>query len=295
MHQGFDWVYNVFVKRSKIILLVLVSLFLSFLFIPGLQQRLIADEDVNFGDTEFSDAYQKYKTSIEQYNDRHSKYVIARTQYFAYKTLTSQNNAQVATSDMMVSRVEVLLNYLEVLKLRFRDSEGVSDDIKNENRTFIDGEINWFNTYKGRIVPTTPLLDMQKLSDEERDRYNQLKNKLYPRLYSLFAGRIDNYRNRLLGSFDLIKGRVEIIKKDERSQYKLNDYEIENIDRWINETNIKLTKSSLEQTAIRARYPNISNLREFDASLTGLDKVRTILLKGVTYLGEIIREIKYED
>jgi hypothetical protein len=104
------------------------------------------------------------------------------------------------------------------------------------------------------------------------------------------------YRARFNDFFNQLNDLINKIKGENRADYKLSDQKIQVIDRWIAETQVKLTGSDTELTNARnfalKMKAGSDNKGIYQSAVNSLTKSGTLLKDALSYTKEIIREIK---
>lgn len=277
-------------KPVRILLLLIGIFVLSFIFIKKVYAQNPSRE-------EFNKALTNYSLKYEEYNSAHNEYILARSQYLKFKTLTSKTNAQAATARMLRIRDEVVIYYLLAIKARLNDTSiSISEDKKNNLSQNIESEITWLNGHKGNISDNDSLEDLVSKSNDASVRFKGLSLAIYDSLYSISNGRILMYRIRFNAFFQNLTDLVARIRTEQRAEFSLSDEKLETIDRWIIETRDRLGKSDVEQTKaedLSTRFAEgADNKAVYNQTIDALTKTSGYFKEAVGYTKEIIREIK---
>ncbi len=244
----------------------------------------------------FSEAYREYNLTVEAYREAHDGYVLARSQYIKFGTLTAQNNAKEATLKMLEERDEVVKKYLIALRDRLRETEGVSESSLQGLTLGLDEEIAWFGDHKERLSTAGTLDDMISDSDDAKTRYGLISPLKYETLTAMSMGKVNDFRDRLSNIFSDTKGKINIIREEEREEYKFSSRKVQIIDRWIFETESKIGRSeekvdeavaNSEKFGEKTKQDN----RVYNRSLDLLGQSQLYLMEASSFVKEIIREI----
>ena len=92
-------------------------------------------------EAEIIQARQDYSQSLEEYRSQERLYIIAYDQYASLKTLASLEDLVIKTKAVSIIRDQVLINYLELLKLNLHASEGAELSVKNQYLDLLDEKI----------------------------------------------------------------------------------------------------------------------------------------------------------
>jgi hypothetical protein len=277
-------------KPIRFSVLIISIFILSFIFIRHVYAQNPSRET-------FNKALYDYSLKYEEYNSAHNEYVLTRSQYLKFKTLTSKTNAQAATSKMLRVRDEVVVYYLNAIKARLNDTSiEISADKKNNLYLKIDSEIAWFNDHKGNISENDSLEALVSKSNDASTRFKGLGLTIYESLYSISDGRMLKYRIRFNDFFLNLTDLVGRIRTEERAEFSLSNEKLTTIDRWIIETRDRLGKSEEEQSKAEEQGTHFGektdNKAVYNQTIDSLTKTSSYLKEAIGYTKEIIREIK---
>lgn len=159
--------------------------------------------------TDYDSAYQTFVASYDEYLKQHSEYDVARSGYLQNKTITAQAKAQQETYEMLSARDEVLINYLNVLKLRLGLAVGVDEAVKQSEYTKLDLDLDWYTTHKATLSSAASLEDQTADSNEAKQRYDSITQKtIYEVLAQIALGKDSALR---LGQKNLISDTKTIL------------------------------------------------------------------------------------
>lgn len=266
---------------------ILFSVFLS-LALFAFASRPSFGEDV----FNFDKAYKDFVFSEDQYNSAHSDYLLARAQYQQAGTLTSQQNAKEKTVTMLQARDEVYRTYVTALRLKLSETKGVDEAIKNGLFTRIDSDVAWYKDHKDRISSAGTLSDLVSDSKEAYDHFPFTEQLAYETLATIAIGKVKVGQNKMNEILSAIKVKVEEIKNN-------NDYDTNIIDRWLLETENKITRSSdkLNETngfVISLQDPKNKNKQgTYNSIITNLQDSLQFVKEANQFSTEIINAIKY--
>ncbi|HLE48495.1 MAG TPA: hypothetical protein VI819_00470 [Patescibacteria group bacterium] len=249
---------------------------------------------------EFSILYNAYRKKYDEYLVAHDEYTLARSQYEKFDTLTSREKAQVETAKMLIKRDEVMVLYFTALKARLDDTSLEMDEArKNELKSLIDTEIQWYNEHKSRIKTNQTLKELVIISNEGQDHYYGNDNTIYLSLFEISRARMTRYDNRFDELFLRLTSLTETIKAEKRDEYKLSDSKIERIDRWIGEVNNKEAEYNLTMEEAVKLTPEQGDRNRsknlYNAALESMEEALAILKQRISFVNEVIREIKISE
>ena len=252
------------------------------------------------GPTEFDRLYQEYSIKVEEYRRAHDEYILARSQYLKFKTLTSQNTAKEKTAVFLEARDEVVISYIRALKERLKETQGVPDATRDGINVRLDSEISWFSDHKGRISGAGSLDDLVSDSDEAKKRYEQIEPLLYEALSIISSGKVNRFRERLDETFSSVSQKVTQIREEDREEFKFDTRKLEIIDRWIFDTEGRIIRSQekqVEADLLISKFPSLKKkgASNYNEVLEVLAESQQYLKEATLFVKEIIREIKTED
>lgn len=280
--------------KSKQTLLILTSIFIlgvaSFLGVKKVKSQ-------NTGLSEFNEAYKQYTLKLEDYQRKHSEYVLAKSQYESFQTLKSQSEAIEATKQMLIARNDVLVAYLAAMRIRVSNAIGVGVSDKTETSILIDEEINWYNTQNLTIPSAETFEELEEESNAGEQRYQSTVNISYTALSYVSYGKVEDFHERLIETFTALKDKLEEIKTEERSQYQLSDDKLLAIDRWVIESENRITRSGEQKNEALESLLELSedtDIRsgDYNAIVAELEQSRQYMKESAAFIKEIIREIK---
>jgi len=243
------------------------------------------------GSQEFNKAYQEYQTRLEEYQKAHDDYILARSQYLKFLTLTSKQNAQVATSIMLKARDAVVVSYLKTLVARMNEIEGIPAENRQTVMDKLNAEIAWFEDHKNNISASDSLDTLTSKSDEAKKRYTELNILAHTALFTISDGRINDYQKRHSEIFQRTKDKFEQIKNEKREDYTLSDRKKEIIERWISEAEARAAKSEESQAEAQKSLNLGVNIQTYTIAISKLDTSQEYLKEATLFVKEIIREI----
>jgi hypothetical protein len=162
------------IKKIILINLCLFFVFFSFFF---LKISLVKAETESAAKTdliwqkerleaEILNARQKYGESLESYRSQERLYNIAYDQYSSLKTLAALEDLVLKTKAILIIRDEVLVNYLELLKLNLYASEGVELSVKSKYLDLLDEKIISLKKHKEALENKTDQSGVQSSLDD---------------------------------------------------------------------------------------------------------------------------------
>jgi hypothetical protein len=238
-------------------------------------------------------AYQDYIYYMDLYRQAYNEFQLARSQYLQSKTLTAKSNAQSATLKLLQTRDEVVKTQLTAIRQKIQDTAGISSSEKQLLYSQIDSEVAWFDNHKKALTSAGTLEDLVKDNEAASERYKGTLLVSYGALNSISVGKIVNFRETISKIITDINKKVSEIREND-------DKETQKIERWLLETDNRLTRSrEKEQSArnlISSIKPDQRNIQDiFNDSQFTLEESYQFIKEANNYLKEIVREIKTAD
>jgi hypothetical protein len=241
----------------------------------------------------FDRAYQDYVFTLDQYNNSHSDYVLAKAQYGQAGTLVAQTKARDATAKMLEQRDEVVITYMTAVRMRLVEAEGLQDSTRNGLLTRIDTEVQWFNDHKSRLDSAGTLDDLASDSDEAKKRFDDITMSLaYESLSNIPFGKLTLMRaetNSILGQ---LKGKIAQVRADQTKDTSI-------LERWALEIENKITRSLDKEIEAQALLPGFVDSQSkstdkaaiYNNVVFKLDEARQFLRDASGFMKEIFNAI----
>ncbi len=273
-------------RRNILVLCVLLPLFV---FVLGVS----ASEEFNY-----ARAYGDYVEALGEYKNVHSEYLLARSQYLQARTLASQTKAQNATMNMLKERDEAVVAYLVALRMRLGEAIGIDERDEEGLNLRIDSEKAWFENHKGRVTSAGTIEDLVIDSNEAADHFEAVTEPLsYEVLSFLALGKVGAMRMEVNDAMSSVKMKLMDVRAD-------GDYDLAIIDRWVLETENKITRSLDKEIEARTLVFGLQALDKnafgrkddkvviYNSVLTKVQESYQFLRESVSFMNEIVRKIK---
>ena len=288
--------------------LILVCLIFVLVFAPGvysqestesatIEPTLTPTAKPYDPDLDFDKVFQLFKEKQEEYEKAHDDYIIKKAQYLRFRTLKSQTDAIAATLNMLQKRDDVVIYYIKSVRAKLDGAIGISDARREGIDVRLEAEIIWFSNHKEKVSSAGSLSDLVADSKSAETRYSTGATIFYETLSVISLGKINVFKERIQDLFVNIKERVEIIKKEEREEYKLTERKIQILDRWILESDNKIARGVEKQSAADSASESFSEtgfenaLSQYNRVLYSLGEAQLFYREGSSFLKEVVKEV----
>lgn len=245
-------------------------------------------------DFDFNRAFSDYLYNFDIYRQAYQEYVSARDSFLQYKTLTSKTNAFQKTLKMAQARDETLRTYLIALKMKLRETLGVSSAEQNLFSLRLDNEANWYQDHKDELSSAGSLEDLVELAHKAEERYQQQTEILiYQTLHKILVSKENNLAEKINTQIAALKDKLKEIKE------KGGDVSLP--ERWLLETEKRLNRfeekvsDSFEKMGEMEKSIFLDKGQVYREAQLGLEEAHQYLKEANRYLKEIIREVKTEE
>lgn len=248
---------------------------------------------------EFSKVYADYRAKYEEYVKSHDTYILSKKLYDQYKTLSSKENLQKDTQNMLVKRDEVLVNYYKSIISKMEDSSiTISEERKSEYSGKLNSEILWLEEHKALYKANDSPETLSIKSAEVLTRYDSFQADLYKGLYYLARGKAEKYSERYNFLFNDLYSLTEKVKNEQREAYKLSDTKMEIIERWFGEITLKNDEftnllSKADESILKSSGK--TSRVTYGGSVKILKDAMVVFHTRLGYTQEIIKEIKVSE
>lgn len=277
---------------------ILLLLLFSFLVAAGFASfRTSAFVPQVFASSE--QAYKDYLYQSDVYRQKYNDFKVAQNEYFKFNTLTSQQTALAATRDMMAQRDVLLKTYLLLLNEKLNEAVGITDSDRNYYQSLIKNENAFLINHAALIPSVGSINDATTIGRQLEDHYNVLQASMLQIIsgisYGNLTGFANDYDKNLADAKALVNANRGIFASEKQSL----------MDRWL--LQISNTRS-LYQGKLDAIANKIVQLKVSNNSFNRIDPTsfyediktqlgegRQYLLDGTAFMGELVRELRYQN
>lgn len=295
-------------KRRSLIVIVFVALIIVSAVVVPLNlsaqtetptETITPTPDVGIYKGGYEKAYKDYLNQVETYRDAHQEYVLRKSQYQRFKTLQSQQDAQEATVAMLKERDRVVISYFIALKERLREQGKADESTTSELNIQIDDQIGWFTDHEAKVPSAGSLEDLEKDSKEASKQFSDASPLIYSVLGTISSGRLTDMRERLDDKFTELKDKLDEIRLEDREDYKLSSEKLQQLDRWIFDSELRIQRFSEKQDEAEVSIFGLNDptkkrsaARTYNEAIQTLFEAQQFLRESSSYMLEILREIR---
>jgi hypothetical protein len=234
-------------------------------------------------DVEIAELQRSYQGQLEEYLYKDKLFRIAYDQYKELQTLAAIEDMVIKGRELGLIRGQVLLSYLNLLRLKLIATEGIEIALKEHYLNRLETTLAYITDHQQVLTAAT-----------DRDRLSQALTQ-----FSLDQRQVGNLANEVLvllsvGNLQMIHDKSIVLKRDVDS-YLLEQgkTEIANVERASNETDRSLSSAKMKLDAL---WNNVLRRGSDNFNLTGIygDLPRTLnpiyvnLSQSISYLGELL-------
>ena len=245
-------------------------------------------------DFNFSKAYADYTFQLSQYQKAHSEYELAKAAYAQSDTLAARSEAQTKTASMLGARDETVRTYLVAIRLRLGEVGGILSTEKDPLFSGLDSEAAWYESHRKEVSSAGSLEDLVRQSGEAKARFeNETTNIAYKSLLTISKGKITVRRNDAGGIISALDAKIAEIRQN-------GDKETVEIERWMLDAHAKLDRSDEKIGEAGGEIAGLDDakkdkLKIYNESIFSLDESFQFIKEAVTFMKQVVREVKTAD
>lgn len=231
---------------------------------------------------DYQKAYQDYTFQSSQYKDTYNQFLVARSSYQTYGTLTSQQEAIDKFKGVLKSRNQIVSSYYNLLQEKLNESASVS----GEQRTTFDkirlSEAQWLSDNQVKVDAAASLDDLNAVSGEFQSRYPQMLGEGKQAIGMVLLAKEVNLRGQVQAIFDNLTLKVTEIRTSGEDTSVWN--------RWLFSAQNKLILHDQKIAEVNKQISLANNIDLFKTQQT-LSEANQYLRETLTQLQEIINAI----
>lgn len=152
---------------------------------------------------------QDYFKLLEQYRSQEQSYEVARAQYLQLNTLASQELAVKETRQLLSTRADVFLTYLQIIALTLEQTKGIPLENKNAqlvNLTLLQEQVK---IHKNTVLKVSDRINLDAESTNFVSIIEMIKSQAYYSLSLIRLGTMQSAYDKLLVVRDAVEQEVE--------------------------------------------------------------------------------------
>ena len=266
-----------------------LSLFFFFLFL--LPVTVFADSGKTEAvwtkerlDSEIKILNEEYRSNLQDYRDKEKLYQISYDQHQSLQTLATIEDLIQKAKTLGLSRDEVLLDYLELLKLNLISTEGVELSLKDLYLERIDIVLEYITMHRDELETLTEREAIQKSLTDFTNTHKNMPNFTNSVLVLLSTGNLQMIFDKsvvLKSDIDSFLEEQDLMKKSEVLRASTETAKaIDSSQQLLKEFWDDITKKVDNSSSLSSVYNNLNQ---------ELDPVYVSISKLLSYLGELIK------
>jgi hypothetical protein len=240
---------------------------------------------------DYEKSYQDYSYNLSLHDQQKSIYQKVRSEYLQFNTLTSKETVKNETLKLLLLRDEVVKTYLTSLRMKVRESKGLTDSEKEGFYTRIDQEYKFFEDHKDKLSSAGSLEDLVEDSDDAKDRYESTtKIAIFNTNIGIAFGKNSYLREEIEKEITSLKSKISEIRVN-------GDKDVSSIERAIIDLENKLSRSREKDNLALDMVNKIKTTEKdkedtFNEALQNCQDSFSYIKEVNNFLLEIIKQIK---
>lgn len=244
-------------------------------------------------DFDYQKALRDYEYNYSLYNQTHDDYVLARARYLQYRTLLSEEEAKKATYKMLFSRDEVVKTLLTAIRMKIKESPGLSDGEKESLFKRIDAEFSFFQNHQTALSSVGSLADFVNDSEKARDRFKSATEPIiYSSLVNISVAKTGYQRARIEKIIADLKAKISEIKANGDKDVSFSDHFFVNVENKLLRSRDKEIQAG--EAIVSIGKSNKDKMENYNQAIGTVQDSYLYLKEIVSYLKEVLRLIKTE-
>ena len=241
----------------------------------------------------YGQALQDYVYNFNLYRQAHKDYLIARSQYKTYQTLTAETVALEQTIKMLQARDETIATFLTALRLRLAEKTNVGSSRLNVLYLRLDEEVSWYRDHAKSLTSAGSIPDLLKLSQQTEEHYSNTEAMIYESLLEIYFYQESLLHTRLQSVIDELEMMIGQIRE-------AGDKDTGRTERWLLESKNRKTRSEEKLTEARGmdffqKEKSASKRQQYNRIIYLLEQSHQYLKETNANLLEIVMEVKRGD
>lgn len=238
--------------------------------------------------TDIDKSFQDYALSISTFKKDYESFLLAKDRYLAFRSIASEVEAIRMSEKMMKSKVQLVKNYLTLVRLNLAAKTGILDYKENLAYLQLDNHLIEIDGLLTKISSSRTLLEIEKIDEELQKKFEYSQRLAYKSFGLVKIREFSNFIEALLAQHKLLKEKIEAIKSEGDFDVSLIEQRILDLEKNIDSQQTKLTQSSKTFSVAIDSDPKEAYL----AFENSLKEIKLNLSRAISSLEEIIILLK---
>jgi len=235
------------------------------------------------------DIFQEYLSTASKYKSDYEAFVLAKSRFMTYKSLDSEQEAIEKTKAMLFSKIELVKNYLNLIRSKFAAETGVQDYKENLTYLQLDNQIADVLNLKDKIIACQTLSELNEVDLQFEKKYLASQKLAFKTLGLINLRKFTKFNDIFSEQISLLGGKIGEIKTENAYDVFLWEKRTSELKNQADQEKNNLTQSSkLFLENVDSNNPKETYL-EF---INSLEKLRGNLVSLVLSFQEVINSIK---
>ncbi len=204
---------------------------------------------------------QEYQTLLAQYREDEKAYTLANQEYQQLETLAALEKAVQATKKVMSSRDQVLLRFLNLLKLELIDTNGVTLSVKSQALTNLDAAIVQLTEFETQVSQASDKPAINQLTVQFEDLSPVIESRAYAGLSLVSFGKMQTVYDKTTALLEAIQVQLnqESTSSAEVKQRGVDELktQLAGVKSGLDELSLEIEGSIIEEKMSQSRYNTI--------------------------------------
>ena len=235
----------------------------------------------------FNKAREDFVFTEDNYKNDLFDFNLKKASYQKNPTLSIKDQLRVSTYKFVISRNELIKNYLTMLRIKTLESTGIENSTKESIYTKLDPEVVWYEGRKNNYSMANTLEDLINKSKEEDSRFERDTTPIiYLSLAHISLGEVESLKQEHIKLYNSLEKESEELIKLGRADAGLFDRWFRDIDKELNSiTDIeKGTLTEIEKILGDDEYKRDKG---YENAIETLEPVKSNLLRLNGFIKEL--------
>lgn len=149
-----------------------------------------------------------YISSTFKYKKDYESFILARSRYLTYKSIWAELEAIESARKMILSKVELLQMYLNLVRNKFAQETGIKD--YKENLVFVQLDIQTtdISELKDKIVSAKTLLELDQIEKDFSQKYDSSTKLSFKALGLIKIKKFSSFLDSFLNQLNLLEEKI---------------------------------------------------------------------------------------